>query len=83
LAFWGYKVHVFVDYPKASEILADYAYANVHQTVGEDDSAVLKPVVVESLSKKNIVEIEGGSHHSIAGQAQSPPHRNGLPRSRP
>lgn len=26
LAFWGYKDHVFVDFPKASEILQHYAY---------------------------------------------------------
>lgn len=26
LAFWGYKDHVFVDYPKATETLGHYAY---------------------------------------------------------
>jgi len=34
LAFWGYKDHVFVDYPIASEILADYAYANDKHKLG-------------------------------------------------
>ncbi|GAB7339929.1 hypothetical protein MBLNU457_6449t1 [Dothideomycetes sp. NU457] len=34
LAFWGYKDHVFVDYPKASEILADYSYANDKHKLG-------------------------------------------------
>jgi ubiquinone/menaquinone biosynthesis C-methylase UbiE len=26
LAFWGYKDHVFVDYPRATKILDEYAY---------------------------------------------------------
>ena len=34
LAFWGYKDHVFVDYPKASEILAHYSYANDRDLLG-------------------------------------------------
>ena len=49
--------------------LNNFGETGIQQSVGEDDSAVLKPVVVESLSKKNIVEIEGGSHHSIAAFA--------------
>lgn len=34
LAFWGYKDHVFVDYPEASKILMDYAYGNDERLLG-------------------------------------------------
>lgn len=34
LAFWGYKDHVFVDYPKATEILNSYAYGESDKTLG-------------------------------------------------
>ena len=34
LAFWGYKDHVFVDYPKATEILHEYAYGNDELLLG-------------------------------------------------
>lgn len=34
LAFWGYKDHVFVDYPKATEILKKYASDNDAQLLG-------------------------------------------------
>lgn len=34
LAFWGYTDHVFVDYPKATKILHDYAYGNDERLLG-------------------------------------------------
>jgi SAM-dependent methyltransferase len=34
LAFWGYKDHVFVDYPRATEILEKYAYGNDERLLG-------------------------------------------------
>lgn len=34
LAFWGYKDHVFVDYPEASKILMHYAYGNDERLLG-------------------------------------------------
>lgn len=34
LAFWGYKDHVFVDYPEASKIFWHYAYGNDKRLLG-------------------------------------------------
>lgn len=34
LAFWGYKDHVFVDYPVASKILDKYSYGSGEQYMG-------------------------------------------------
>lgn len=34
LAFWGYTDHVFVDYPKATRILHDFAYGNNERLLG-------------------------------------------------
>lgn len=34
LAFWGYKDHVFVDYPNATKILDDYAYGESERMLG-------------------------------------------------
>lgn len=34
LAFWGYKDHVFVDYPAATDILNDYAYDHSTEKLG-------------------------------------------------
>ena len=34
LAFWGYKDHVFVDYPRATKILHEYAYSNDERSLG-------------------------------------------------
>ena len=34
LALWGYKDHVFVDYPKATKILYDYAYGKDERLLG-------------------------------------------------
>lgn len=34
LAFWGYKDHVFVDYPGASKIFMHYAYGNDERLLG-------------------------------------------------
>jgi SAM-dependent methyltransferase len=34
LAFWGYSDHVFVDHPKATEIVTAYAYGNDERTLG-------------------------------------------------
>ncbi len=34
LAFWGYKDPVFVDYPKATKILNEYAYSNNERSLG-------------------------------------------------
>ena len=34
LAFWGYKDHVFVDYPRATKILNHYAYGNDDNLLG-------------------------------------------------
>ncbi|MCJ1390007.1 hypothetical protein MMC18_002865 [Xylographa bjoerkii] len=35
LAFWGYKDHVFVDHPKATEILNKYAYGRGKDLLGD------------------------------------------------
>lgn len=34
LAFWGYKDHVFVDFPKATGIMQDYAYSTDPEMLG-------------------------------------------------
>lgn len=34
LAFWGYKDHVFVDYPEASKVFWHYAYDSSEQLLG-------------------------------------------------
>ncbi|KAL9603457.1 MAG: hypothetical protein Q9219_001144 [cf. Caloplaca sp. 3 TL-2023] len=34
LAFWAYKDHVFVDYPKATDVLNRYAYGDDHNLLG-------------------------------------------------
>lgn len=34
LAFWGYTDHVFVDYPKATKILHEYAHGNDERLLG-------------------------------------------------
>lgn len=34
LAFWGYKDHVFVDFPKATKIMQDYAYNTDPEMLG-------------------------------------------------
>lgn len=34
LAFWGYKDHVFVDYPEASKIFMHYTYGNDERLLG-------------------------------------------------
>jgi len=34
MAFWGYKDHVFVDYPKATKIMDHYTYANDDELMG-------------------------------------------------
>ncbi|TKA56320.1 hypothetical protein B0A49_08927 [Cryomyces minteri] len=35
LAFWGYKDHIFVDYPRATQILNHYAYSPGKDLLGE------------------------------------------------
>ncbi|MCJ1411153.1 hypothetical protein MMC19_005241 [Ptychographa xylographoides] len=35
LAFWGYKDHVFVDHPKATDILNKYAYGRGERCLGD------------------------------------------------
>ena len=35
LALWGYKDHVFVDYPRATEILNHYAYGEDERLLGQ------------------------------------------------
>ncbi|EME43811.1 hypothetical protein DOTSEDRAFT_53103 [Dothistroma septosporum NZE10] len=34
IAFWGYKDHVFVDYPHASKVMMDYAYSTHPDKLG-------------------------------------------------
>ena len=34
LAFWGYTDHVFVDYPKATKVLHEYAYSTDERLLG-------------------------------------------------
>ena len=40
-----------------------------HDTTGESSAAILRPEVVDSLTGKDVVQVSGGSHHSIARTA--------------
>jgi len=46
--------------------LNNYGQTGHAANAGEDDALVMKPAVVKSLQGKNIAEIEGGGHHSLA-----------------
>ncbi|KAI9820348.1 MAG: Regulator of chromosome condensation [Pycnora praestabilis] len=46
--------------------LNNFGETGVNDGAGEDGAVVLAPTVVKSLSKHEIVQIKGGSHHSIA-----------------
>jgi len=46
--------------------LNNYAELGLNTEVGTDGGNVLKPQMIESLVDKNVVEIAGGEHHSLA-----------------
>lgn len=41
-----------------------------HDTTGESSASILRPEVVESLSDKSVIQVSGGSHHSMALTAE-------------
>ncbi|KAI9793141.1 MAG: hypothetical protein M1833_000826 [Piccolia ochrophora] len=46
--------------------LNNYGETGVTEGAGEDEAAIGKPTVVKSLAGKNVVQICGGGHHSVA-----------------
>ncbi|KAI9704776.1 MAG: hypothetical protein M1836_006556 [Candelina mexicana] len=53
LAFWGYKDHVFVDYPNATEILNKYAYGHDKELLGSYWSQPGRSIVENKLRDIN------------------------------
>ncbi|KAI9752109.1 MAG: hypothetical protein M1835_001133 [Candelina submexicana] len=46
--------------------LNNFGETGVSEGAGEDDAVVLAPAVVKSLNGRGVVQINGGTHHSIA-----------------
>lgn len=46
--------------------LNSYGETGVVQNAGDDSAAILHPAVVDSLQNKDITQVTGGSHHSLA-----------------
>lgn len=46
--------------------LNNFGETGIMDNAGQDDAAVLKPQVLESLQGKKIISIKGGGHHSLA-----------------
>ncbi|KAH8179077.1 regulator of chromosome condensation (RCC1) repeat domain-containing protein [Sarocladium implicatum] len=46
--------------------LNNFGELGIESNAGEDDAVVLRPVKVEGLEGKNIADIDGGEHHSLA-----------------
>ncbi|KAJ5708035.1 Ran exchange factor Prp20/Pim1 [Penicillium malachiteum] len=49
--------------------LNSFGATAIREGAGDDEAAIVHPVVVKSLSDKNITQVCGGSHHSIARTA--------------
>lgn len=61
--------HCFVIDSKARVIswgLNNYAECGLDESVGVDGGYVMRPQIVDSLSKYEVVDIAGGEHHSLA-----------------
>ncbi|KAL4758429.1 regulator of chromosome condensation 1/beta-lactamase-inhibitor protein II [Aspergillus foveolatus] len=46
--------------------LNSFGETGIHENAGDSEAAIVHPTVVDSLSKKNVMQICGGAHHSIA-----------------
>ncbi|EZF30909.1 chromosome condensation regulator [Trichophyton mentagrophytes] len=46
--------------------LNSYCETGIQQGAGDDEAVILHPTVVDSLKDKNVVQICGGSHHTLA-----------------
>lgn len=49
--------------------LNSFGATALREGAGDDEAAVVHPLAVKSLSNRNITQVCGGSHHSIAGTA--------------
>ncbi|KAJ5659103.1 Ran exchange factor Prp20/Pim1 [Penicillium longicatenatum] len=49
--------------------LNSFGATAIREGAGDDEAAIVHPLVVKSLSERNITQICGGSHHSIARTA--------------
>ncbi|KAJ5580121.1 Ran exchange factor Prp20/Pim1 [Penicillium hispanicum] len=49
--------------------LNSFGATAIREGAGDDEAAIVHPIVVKSLSSKNITQLCGGSHHSIARTA--------------
>lgn len=46
--------------------LNSFGETGIRENAGDSEAAIVHPTVVDSLSKKNVTQICGGAHHSIA-----------------
>lgn len=46
--------------------LNSYGETGIRAKAGDDEAAIVHPTLVDSLSKKNVTQISGGAHHSLA-----------------
>ncbi|KAK2760365.1 hypothetical protein FQN54_002435 [Arachnomyces sp. PD_36] len=46
--------------------LNSFGETGVDEGAGDDEAAILHPTIVQSLTEKNITQISGGGHHSMA-----------------
>ncbi|KAL2205822.1 RCC1/BLIP-II, partial [Sarocladium strictum] len=49
--------------------LNNFGELGIESNAGEDDAVVLKPIKIEGLEGKQIADIDGGEHHSLACSA--------------
>ncbi|KAK2802957.1 hypothetical protein FQN49_008884, partial [Arthroderma sp. PD_2] len=50
--------------------LNSYCETGIEQGAGDDEAVILHPTVIDSLKEKNVVQVCGGSHHSLARTAE-------------
>lgn len=87
LAFWGYKDHVFVDYPAATDILNDYAYDLSPEKLGsywpkgreivQNKLRDIRPDAFEGWSQVERVEYEPGTEGKGSGEGTLFMHQRG------
>jgi SAM-dependent methyltransferase len=86
LAFWCYKDHVYVDYPKASKIMLDYMYGDSKDTLGpfwEPGRQIVRGNYRDIKPPKDLfveeqrIEYEPGTHGANTGTGECLIQRTG------
>ncbi|MCJ1335553.1 hypothetical protein MMC09_000825 [Bachmanniomyces sp. S44760] len=77
LAFWGYKDHVFVDYPRATEILNTYAYGDDESLLGPYWSQPGRSIVQKKYRDIKPPENEWDSIHRVEYEPGTKGSRSG------